>query len=210
MRSLNNCLLLSVGLLALATPVQAKKKTSPKDPQDEIEVVGHIPSAGGPVSHFVATQHYSSYYLYAEHEEGKSITLIDVTNTEHPAVLANVAYPASGVATSLSAVAGTAALVSSAPTAHTQSPPQTMQLLDFSDPQHPKITREFTGITAVDRDDRRGLIFLPNAEGIWILHQKFAEESRSETGLRLLRDLRPQHVPAAEVMSISEGAEADH
>src|SRR5579871_3188017 len=112
MRSLNKYLLLSIGLLALSTALQAKNKkvkTPPKEPQDEIEVVGHIPSAGGAISYFVATQHYSSYYLYAEHEGGKSITLIDVTNTEHPAVLADLAYPPSGVATSLPAVAGTAA-----------------------------------------------------------------------------------------------------
>jgi hypothetical protein len=46
--------------------------------------------------------------------------------------------------------------------------------MDFSDPLHPKITREFTGITAIERDDGRGLIFLANADGIWILHQDFA------------------------------------
>jgi hypothetical protein len=28
----------------------------------------------------------------------------------------------------------------------------------------------------VDRDDRRGLIFLANADGIWILRQKLAED----------------------------------
>jgi len=179
MRSLLNSLVLSFGLLALSTVLPAKNKKvkpPPNEPQDQIEVVGHIPSTGGAISHFVATQHYSSYYIYAEHEGGKSITLIDVTNTEHPAVLADVAYPPSEVATSISAVTGTAALASSAPAAHTQSPPQTMQLLDFSDPQHPKVTRGFTGITAMDRDDRRGLIFLANADGIWILRQRFAED----------------------------------
>jgi hypothetical protein len=62
MRSLSNCLLLSVGLLALATAVQAKnKKTPPKDPQDEIEVVGHIPSAGGPVRHYYVIYGPSMY-----------------------------------------------------------------------------------------------------------------------------------------------------
>jgi hypothetical protein len=179
MRLSHTFLMFSLGLLALSTKIQArdkKVKTPPKDTQDEIEVVGHISSTGGTVSHFVATQHYSSYYLYAEHEGGKIVTLIDVTNTEHPAVLADVAYPPSGGATNLSTVAGTAALVSSASATQTQPPPQTIKLLDFSDPQHPKVTREFTGITAMDHDDRRGLIFLANADGIWILRQKFAED----------------------------------
>ena len=41
--------------------------------------------------------------------------------------------------------------------------------MDFSDPQHPKVAREFTGVTAMSRDDRRGLIFLTNDQGLSIL-----------------------------------------
>jgi|HubBroStandDraft_4_1064222.scaffolds.fasta_scaffold746550_1 hypothetical protein len=36
--------------------------------------------------------HYSSYYLYAEHGIGRNITLIDVTKTSRPSVLAYVSY----------------------------------------------------------------------------------------------------------------------
>ena len=67
-----------------------KHKSSPSQPMDAIKVVGHIPLAGGPITRFVCTQHYSSDYLYAEHGAGKDITLIDVTKTEQPSVLANV------------------------------------------------------------------------------------------------------------------------
>ena len=45
-------------------------------------MVGHIPLTGGPVKRFLATQHYSSYYLYAEHENGGNLTLIDITKTD--------------------------------------------------------------------------------------------------------------------------------
>ena len=34
--------------------------------------------------------------------------------------------------------------------------------------------REFTGVSAMSRDDRRGLIFVANSEGIWILQQRLA------------------------------------
>ena len=100
------------GLLVLAASAQAKdKKVKPaaKEPQDEIEVVGHIPLTNGAVKRFVATQHYSNYYLYAEHDAGKNVTLVDVTKPSHPVLLADVSYPSNG---SLFAVAGTAALVS--------------------------------------------------------------------------------------------------
>ena len=52
--------------------------------------------------------------------------------------------------------------------------------MDFSDPKNPKVAREFTGVTAMSRDDRRGLIFIANAEGIWILQQHLAEDPEVE------------------------------
>ncbi len=97
----------------LAPSVHAKdKKPKAADPKDEIEVVGHIPLTNGPVRRFLATQHYSSYYLYAERGPGQPATLIDITKTNQPAVLADVAYAPNASSDSLTLVAGTAALVS--------------------------------------------------------------------------------------------------
>jgi len=164
--------------LVLTPSVSAKnKKPKTPDPKDEIEVVGHIPLTGGPVRRFLATQHYSSYYLYAEREAGANVTLIDVTRTSQPAVMADVAYVPNSGSSSLTVVAGTAALVSSEPANQTTAPaPQTIRIMDFSDPQNPKVAREFSGVTAMSRDNQRGLIFVANADGIWILQQRFAED----------------------------------
>jgi hypothetical protein len=168
--------------LVLTPSVGAKdKKPKAPDPKDEIEVVGHIPLTGGPVRRFLATQHYSSYYLYAEHEAGGNATLIDVTKTSQPAVLADVAYAPKSGSGSLTVVAGTAALVRSEPDAPPAAPAlQTIRIMDFSDPQNPKVAREFTGVTATSRDDRRGLIFVANADGVWILHQRLASDPEVE------------------------------
>ena len=181
MRSLFVSFSLVAALGAIALPVAAqakdkKTKTAAKDPQDAIEVVGHIPAASGPVTRFLTTQHYSSSYLYAEHQAG--MTMIDVTKADHPSVLAEVP----GNSGNLSVVAGTAALVTSEPAASTSTTPstQTVRIMDFSDPQHPKVTREFAGVTATSRDDHRGLIFLANGEGIWILRQHLAEDPAVE------------------------------
>jgi hypothetical protein len=162
----------------LAPSVDARdKKPKAPDPKDEIEVVGHVPLTGGPVTRFLATQHYSSYYLYAERGPGQAAMLIDVTKTTQPAVLADVAYAPSSGSGNLTLVAGTAALVSSEPAASgAASAPQTIRIMDFSDPKNPKVAREFTGVTAMSRDGGRGLIFLANADGIWILQQHFAED----------------------------------
>jgi hypothetical protein len=175
-------LLAVLGAIALPVAAQAKNKKTKavaKDPQDSIEVVGHIPAADGPVTRFLATQHYSSYYLYAEHQTGQGVTLIDVTKASKPAVLAGMAALPAG-SDSLAVVAGTAALVSSTPTVSATPAAQTIRIMDFSDPLHPKVTREFSGVTATSRDDRRGLIYVANGEGIWILQQHLAEDPEVE------------------------------
>src|SRR5580658_5748227 len=157
-------------LLVCGTAAHAKDKSKapPAAPKDEIAVVGHIPLIGGPVTSFQSTQHYSSYYLYAEHDAGKSVTLIDVTKVARPLVLTDVSYSPGGGSAALLVVAGTAALVNSTPAAPpvAAAAPQTLRIMDFSDPPNPKVAREFTGVTAIGRNESRGLIFVANAEGI--------------------------------------------
>ncbi len=170
---------MAIAMVGTASLASAKSKTHKSDasqPQDSIEVVGHIPPTNHPVTNFVSTQHYSSYYLYAEHESGRDITLIDVTKSSRPLVLADVPYTGLGGSESLLAVAGTAALVSNETGGPQAAPPQSLKIMDFSDPQHPKVAREFTGVTAVGRDNQRGLVFIANAEGIWILQRHFATD----------------------------------
>lgn len=175
---------LAAGLLVLSIAAQAKNKkakAAPKDPQDKIEVFGRIPSINGPVRRFLTTQHYSSYYLYAEHDAGRGVTLIDVTNIAKPSILTEVSYPSGGGASGIFAVAGTSALLVEQHGATAPPPaPQTIRIMDFADPQRPSVAREFTGVTAIGRDDPRGLIFLANPDGIWILHQNLAEDPEVE------------------------------
>ena len=179
-------LLSSVSLLAtltVASPaIDARNKTpnaAAPDAKDEIQVVGHISLTDGPVLRFFTTQHYSSYYLYAERSSGRGVALIDVTNSSRPVVLGDVAYGA-GVADNLAVVVGTAALVTTEPPAVGPAAPATIRVMDFSDPRNVKVAREFTGVTAMSRDDHRGLIFLANGEGIWILRQRLAEDPEVE------------------------------
>jgi len=156
--------------LAAIIPVSAKdKKPKNPPPQDSIEVVAHIPLTNGPVRRFLTTDHYSSHYLYAEHDASASVTLIDMTKANQPTILAEIACPLVAGSGSLVLVSGTTALMTSDGLAPIASP-QTIRILDLSDPQHPKVAREFTGVTAISRADG-GFIYLANSEGIWILHQ---------------------------------------
>lgn len=168
------------GLTVMAPAIDAKDKSQQDNAQkDEIQVVGHIPLTAGAVLRFFTTRHYSSDYLYAEREADGGMTLIDVTNASRPAVLADVPSPANG-AGSLEAVAGTAALVTSGPATSASAMPETVRIMDLSDPRNLKVAREFTGVTAIGRDDRRGLVFVANSEGIWVLRQHLAQDPEVE------------------------------
>ena len=144
-------------------------------PQDQIAIEAHIALSDGPVTQFIATRHYDRSYVYAEREAGKPVTLIDVTNPGHPQVLSNTSLPAASG--SLLAVAGTAALASDAP-ATKAAPAQTIRLMDFSDPANPKVTKQFDGVTAVEKVGN--VILLANGDGIWILSQHLAEDPAAE------------------------------
>lgn len=168
-------------LLVFSAGVYGKNK-HPKlqAPQDEIQVAAHIPVPGDAVVRFLATQHYRRDYLYAEHQSGKTVTLIDITDLDRPSVLAEMSYPASPSG-DLVAVAGNAALVTTANTqAEASLVPQTFRILSFADPLHPAVQHQFDGVTAMARDDKRGLIFLANPEGVWVLRQHLAMDPQAE------------------------------
>lgn len=168
-----------VGLLVSSPEIQGKgkkRKLPPKDPQHAIEVVGHVPPGGGTVTQFLLTQHFSSYYLYAEHEGGKNVTLIDVSNASQPVFLWELPTPPSGSAGSFVAVAGTAALITEPMSILPPVAPQTVRIMDYSDPKQARVVREFAGVTALSTDAGRELVFLANPEGIWILHPRVAED----------------------------------
>jgi len=151
-------------------------KAAKTQPQDQIVIEAHIAVGDGPVTRFVATRHYDHPYVYAERGAGKPVTLIDVANPDHPEVLSNVNWP--GPSGNLLAVAGTAALASDAPGEKTPAA-QTIRLMDFSDPSNPKVTKQFDGVTAVEKISG-GIILLANADGIWILSQHFAQDPAVE------------------------------
>lgn len=142
-------------------------------------MVGHIQLAGDSIVRFLSTQHYRRNYLYAEHESGKAVTLIDVTNIAHPSLLADVDNLPGG-ADALVEAAGNAALISTIAEKTERSERRAFRIMSFANPQHPTVQQEFKDVTAVARDDKRGLIFLANSDGVWILRQQYAPDPETE------------------------------
>ena len=166
-------------LAGLALPTQSALGKSSREGdrlQDRIRVVGHIPLSDTTIARLVLTEHYGLDYVYAEHADGRDVTVMDVTDPSAPSVVSEIVYPAIGKANDLLAVAGTAALVTGAAPAYSKPGVRSVSIVSFADPAHPKVTREFTGVSAIGRDSARGLVFLANADGIWILQERFSDD----------------------------------
>jgi len=87
-----------------------------------------------------------------------------VTDSAHPKVLSRV-----NSSDSLLTAVGDVALMSS--DTPSPAPAKKISIVDFSDKTKPRVVREFVGVTSMTSDERRGLVFLTNAEGLWILHR---------------------------------------
>jgi hypothetical protein len=173
------CALLLTSSMLL--PAKGRSKKQAKPDQDEIEVVAHVPISDSSVTRFLETRHYRRDYLYAEHASEKSVTLIDVTNPNKPAVLAEIPFPTAG-SDQLQTVTGNVALVATSNvTADPKAAdPQTFRIMSFADPTHPIVKQVFEDVSAVGHDEERGLIFLANPQGVWILRQHYAMDPESE------------------------------
>lgn len=166
-----------------AAPAFAKSKHSSQSSSsgnDQITIESHVSLTDGPVIRFMTAERNGRSYVYAERGAGQGITLIDITQPEHPKVLGEVSDAQTG---KLMTVAGAAALASSSPVLATQMmapAPQTIQILDLSNPASPKVTRRFEGVTAMEKMPSHGVILLANGEGIWILSEHIAEDPAVE------------------------------
>jgi hypothetical protein len=161
--------------LAVASTVMAKDKQKQKTTdRDRIDVEAHIAASGGPIQRFSATRHFNRLYVYAERGPGQPVTILDLTNPAKATVISQLESSSAVPSGNLVAVAGTAAIATSA-SAPANPATQTIRLMDFSDPANPKVTRQFEGVTAVEKFPN-GLIALANSDGIWILSQHLADD----------------------------------
>ena len=164
-------------IAAVLTPTgaMAKSKAKPESvSQDRIDILANVAVGDGPITRLTMTQHYTRSYLYLEHAS-RTLTLIDITDARHPSVVSNLDLPPNE-AGSIVTAAGDAALVSS--DAAQPAPPRTrtMSIVSFADPAHPRTVKQFANVTCTALDDRRGLVFVANDEGLWILHRNPAED----------------------------------
>jgi hypothetical protein len=148
----------------------------------DTKVIAHVPLSGGSPQQMFLQQVGRRDYLYLQQASDQGFTVIDVSKPAKPKIVThvpgkNLTLVGSGLAIA-EAPASTAA-GSSVADENTEgvrgggSTPQRVRVLDVSDPAHPRTVQNFSGVTSILPDDARGLIYVANGDGIWILsHQQ--------------------------------------
>jgi hypothetical protein len=154
-----------VVILASAIVLPTKAQDNAKSDTKEItKVVAHIPLPGSAVRQIFFQAENGRRYLYLQ--QHVHFTVVDVTDPEKPQIVDRVAP--GGQLTEVGS--GLAIAVQSDQSGQgAPVPTQTIKLMDMSDPKHPHAVRTFTGVTSMYSEDDRHLIYIANADGLWVV-----------------------------------------
>ena len=148
----------------------------------QAKVIAHLPMSGGARQMFLQREGRRQY-LYVQQPSQLCFTVVDVTKPSKPKTVnhvpqENLITVGSGLA--ISGESQSAVTVGISPVAGSPegtrgggTVPETVRVLDVSDPAHPRRVQTFRGVTDILPDDARALIYVANGDGVWILsHQK--------------------------------------
>lgn len=174
------CLLLALGALFLAMSAEA----SPGDfyTSTEERVVGHLSLPGNPAQQMFLQQVGRKVYLYVGQPSQPGFTVVDVTKPKKPKVANHVSQKNLTLLNSGLALSETPDKSTDASPSHSMegehsglggsNAPESIRVLNISDPVHPRTLETSDGVTSMVRDDARSLLYLANSDGIWIVSHK--------------------------------------
>jgi len=140
------------------------------------KVIAHLALKDAPGSEMLLQTKGDKHYLYVQKASKQGFTVIDVTRPVLPSLVNQTAQSSDATAGKLDIVGPDVGLAevpdknSKGVIRNTESPTETVKVLDLSDPAHPKVLQTFTGVTSILQDPSRGLIYLANNDGLWILN----------------------------------------
>jgi hypothetical protein len=171
-----NMAVVLAALSLLIVPAAVAKHRAANSPEQPATVIAHIALPGAPANQILSQERDGKQYLYLVRNSRKGFMVVDVTKPSQPNLLQRVAWPDSASAGRLQVVSGTLGLAEGS-SLHSASamaapPPETVELLDLSDPANPRTIQSFSGVSSVFTDESHNLIYLTNAEGLWIVRSR--------------------------------------
>jgi hypothetical protein len=172
--------LTTIFLTLLLCPLSAPAQTTSGSSQEHVKVLTHLPLDGMHVNHMFLQQRGNKFYLYLHRPTKEGFALVDVTNPDKPVLLSRDALkeppgsqvlPPEGGSVLALTVTPEGSSAHAAP-ASVQLPTETIQFVDMSNPKSATTLKTFKGVTTVYSDDARKLVYLVNAEGLWIISHR--------------------------------------
>jgi hypothetical protein len=158
-------------VLASASPANDPPKKATDVPAT---VIAHLPLPQPTGNQMLLQKEEGKQYLYVQQASKQGFMVVDVSKPEKPNLLKRTAQSNQATAGNLEMVTPDVA-IAEAPEKKANTltssnhPTETVRVLDVSDPHNPKTLQEFNGVTSLLPDGGRGLIYLTNNEGLWVL-----------------------------------------
>jgi hypothetical protein len=152
--------------IALAGPLAHANPKPNKGDDKPANVVAHVQLAGGPVTRMLLVKKDGKEYLLIGLNSPASVAVFDVTKPDRPRAIETTSSTAAAPSAEVKVVADTLDLFGSSD-AGTASSANSKEL------------RSFSGVTASMKDKARGLIYVTNGDGLWIVksRQQVEEEA---------------------------------
>jgi hypothetical protein len=162
---------------ACAFSAFANNTNNDKPTEVPAQVIGHVGLKEAPGNEMLLQNKTDKHYLYVRKASKQGFIVVDVTKPSIPALIDTSASSSDATATAGKLeMAGPDVAIAEIPDRNskgvihsTDSPTQTVKILDLSDPAHPKVLQTFKGVTSILQDPGRGLIYLANGDGLWVL-----------------------------------------
>ena len=162
-------------LLASALYAGKNPANKPKPTELPAEVIAHLPLSSPPGNQMVLQALGDKHYLYIQQAGKQGFMIVNVTKPEFPSLVDRQAKSGDGTAGTLRIVGGDLGVAEvpdrtvKGSIASSSSPTETVRILDLSDPAHPKTLQTFNNVTSLLGDAGRGIIYLANDQGLWVL-----------------------------------------
>ena len=160
---------------AIAAVPSLGANTKPKPTEVPARVIAHLPLTTRAGNEMVLQRQGDNHFLYIQMASKEGFMVVNVNKPEFPTLLDRQVKGSDPTAGNLEMVGsdlGVAAVPEKTPSniiRSTSSPSETVNILDLSDPQHPKLIQSFKNVTGIIGDGGRGILFLANDEGLWVL-----------------------------------------
>jgi LVIVD repeat len=155
--------------------VAANVFANTKSTEVPAKVIAHLQLREAPGSEMFLQMEENRRYLYVQDASKRGFTVIDVTKATAPTLVTQRPASKDAMAGQLQVVGPDVALAevpdqkSQLAVGVPENPTETVKIVDLSDPSQPRVIQTFAGVASTLQDRERGLVYVVNNDGLWIL-----------------------------------------